>query len=70
MLGQYSLRMCNLFAFDVADTQPLQLVVADSTLCTAVFNIVRLGQMIFKSEQIVAYKALWISNYSVVLVLL
>ena len=70
MLGQYSLRMSNLFAFDVADTQPLQLVVANSTLCTAVFNIVRLGQMVFKSEQIMAYKTLWISNNSVVLVLL
>ena len=70
MLGQYSLRMSNLFDFDVADTQPLQLVVAKSTLCTAVFNIVRLGQMVFKSEQIMAYKTLWISNNSVVLVLL
>ena len=62
--------MCNLFAFDVADAQSLQLIVADSTLCTAVFNIVRFGQVIFKSEQIMAYKTLWIANNCIVFVLL
>jgi hypothetical protein len=62
--------MCNLFAFDVSDAQSLQLIVADSTLCTAVFNIVRLGQVIFKSEQIMAYKTLWIANNCIVFVLL
>ena len=62
--------MCNLFAFDVSDSQSLQLIVADSTLCTAVFNIVRLGQVIFISEQIMAYKTLWIPNNCIVFVLL
>ena len=62
--------MCNLLTFDVPNTQSLQLIVANSTLCTPVFNIVWLGQVIFKSEEIVAYKTLWIANDSVVFVLL
>jgi hypothetical protein len=70
VLGQYSLWMCNLFAFDVAYTQSLQLVVADSTLCTAIFNIVGLRQVIFKSEKIMAYQTLRIANDSVIFVFL
>jgi len=62
--------MCNLLTFDIPYTQSLQLIVANSTLCTPVFNIVWLGQVIFKSEEIVAYKTLWITNDSVIFVLL
>lgn len=62
--------MCNLLTFDVSNAQSLQLIVANSTLCTPVFNIVWLWQVIFKSEEIVAYKTLWIANDSVIFVLL
>ena len=70
MLGQYSLWVSNLFALDVADTQSLQLIVADSALCTTVFNIIWLGQVIFKSEEVMAYQTLRIADNSIVFVLL
>lgn len=70
MLGQYSLWMSNLFALDVADTQSLQLIVADSALCTPVFNIIWLGQVIFKSQEVMSDQTLRIADNSVIFVLL
>ena len=70
MLGQYSLWMSYLFALDVPYTQSLQLIVADSALCTPVFNIIWLGQVIFKSEEVMSDQTLRIADNSVIFVLL
>ena len=62
--------MCNLLSLDIADAKSLQLVVTYRTLCSSILNIVRLWQVIFKSEEIMPDQALWITNYSVIFLLL
>ena len=62
--------MCNFLSLDIADTESLQLVVTYSTLCSTILYIVRLWQVILKSEEIMPNQALWITYNRVILLLL
>jgi hypothetical protein len=62
--------MCNFLSLDIADTESLQLVVAYRTLCSTILNIVRLWQVIFKSEEIMPNQTLWVTYNSVIFLLL
>lgn len=62
--------MCDLLSFNVTYTKSLQLVIADGTLCATILNVVRLWQMIFKSEKVMAHETFWVTNDRIVFMLL